>query len=120
MSKEIRNQIEKVKKYKQIITENKNTIMKRYDDYQKNKKKLILTKDELEKVEWTKYKIIVPTKEDREELMSAFEYIHNSNIDTDFVAVNQLAHEYLDSERIEGASNNIIVNEKLFNELNKK
>ena len=63
-------------------------------------------------IEYTKYKIIVPTNEDKIELIKAFEHIHYSMIDTDIIAVNQLAHEYL-----EGYS--IIVDEEKFNEINK-
>ena len=70
--------------------------------------------DDIKKVKWTRYKIIVPTKEDKEELMEAFEHFHDSDIDTDFVTVNQLAHEYLDFSRGEKYNNNIIVNKKLY------
>ena len=45
---------------------------------------------------------------------AAFEHIHYSDIDTDFITVNQLAHEYLNDEVAEGTYNNIIVDEKLF------
>ena len=77
--------------------------MKKYDDYK-----------DIKDVEWTKYKIIVPTEADRQELMAAFEHIHYSDIDTEYIAVNQLAHEYLDDSRVEGSYNNIIVNPELF------
>ncbi len=72
-------------------------------------------------VEFTKYKIIVPTERDKNELLEAFEHIHYSDIDTNNVAVNQLAHEYLTSE-ITGDSktkNNIIVNKKVYDILSK-
>lgn len=59
------------------------------------------------KVPFTKYVIIVPTEQDKQELMEAFEHIHYSDIDTDYIAVNQLAHEYLDLS--EDVVNNIIV-----------
>jgi hypothetical protein len=78
-----------------------------------------LSKEDLAKINWTKYKIVVPTEKDKEDLMEAFEHIHYSDIDTDLVTVNQLAHEYLDEERMEGAKNNIVVNEEIFNQLNK-
>lgn len=94
--------------------------MKRYNDYKTHPERVILTKDELEKVEWTKYIIIVPTEEDRKELMEAFEHIHYSDIDTENIAVNQLAHEYLDNTRVDGASNNIIVHPNLYEKLKKK
>jgi hypothetical protein len=76
----------------------------------------------MKNVKWTKYKIIVPTLEDKEELEKAFEHIHYSDIDTDNIAVNQLAHEYL-TEEITGdpqTGNNIIVDEDLYNRLNEK
>lgn len=84
--------------------------MRKYKYYQKDKKLDMLTKEELANVEWTKYKIIVPTNKDKKELMQAFEHIHFSDINTDFIPVNQLAHEYLDGS-------NIVVDKKLFNTL---
>lgn len=80
--------------------------MKKYDDYEEGK------------WDWTKYKIIVPTEEDRQELMEAFEHFHyGSDTDTDNIVVNQLIHEYLDEERMEGAKNNIIVDPDLYEKL---
>jgi len=94
--------------------------MKRYEDFKnENNDTDYLTKEGLEKVRWTKYKIVVPTEEDKRELEMAFEHIHYSNIDTDNVAVNQLAHEYL-TEEVTGntqTKNNIIVDEELYNKL---
>ncbi len=69
-------------------------------------------------VPFTKYIIIVPTEADRQELMSAFEHIHHSDINTDFIVVNQLAHEYLDDAIAEGTRNNIIVNKELYEKHN--
>ncbi len=80
--------------------------MKKYKDY-----------NNIKDVEWTKYKIIVPTEKDRMELMEAFKHFHDSDIDTDNIPVNQLAHEYLSEENLEGAHNNIIVDKKLFDKL---
>lgn len=94
--------------------------MKRYSDNKKDKSKPDLTKSELKEIQWTKYKIIVPTESDKEELEAAFEHIHYSDIDTDIIAVNQLAHEYLTPDKMDGAFNNIIVNESLFKKLNKR
>lgn len=95
--------------------------MKRYEDFKSEINNTdYLTKEELERVKWTKYKIIVPTQEDKEELEKAFEHIHYSDIDTDNIAVNQLAHEYL-TEEITGdpkTRNNIIVNKELYDSLN--
>lgn len=97
--------------------------MKRYDDFKSEDNKTdYLTKEELKNVRWTKYKILVPTLEDKEELEKAFEHIHYSDIDTDNIAVNQLAHEYLTEERTGNPQtrNNIIVDEELYNRLNEK
>jgi hypothetical protein len=74
----------------------------------------------IEEVIWTKYKIIVPTEEDKKELENAFEHLHHTDCDTNLVAVNQLIHEYLTPE-ITGDSNtrnNIIVNKELYKQLN--
>ena len=88
--------------------------MRNYNDYKEDKKRDELTKEELAKVEWVKYKIIVPSQEEKEELMDAFKHIHYADIDTDYVGVNQLAHEYHDDD------NNIIVDKDLYDQLNKK
>jgi hypothetical protein len=91
--------------------------MKRYDDYKltksgnKSRSKRDLTPEEFKKVEWLRYKIIVPTEKDKQELMEVFEHFHWSDIDTDYVGVNQLAHEYLES-------NSIIVDKELYDKLN--
>lgn len=85
--------------------------MKRYEDYQEDKERPCLNPEEIKKVEWTKYKIIVPTKKDKEDLLSAFRHFHDSHdIDTDFIVVNQLAHEYITGD-------NVIVDEELYNKL---
>lgn len=94
--------------------------MKKYDDYKDPKNDSIrmrdeLTDDEINNIKWTKFKIVVPTKEDKIALEEAFHYIHNSDMDTDYVTVNQLAHTYLNEE--EGYEYNIIVDEKIYNEL---
>ncbi len=94
--------------------------MKRYEDFKSEENKSdYLTQEELKNVRWTKYKIVVPTIEDKQELEKAFEHIHYSDIDTDNIAVNQLAHEYL-TEEVTGdpqTRNNIIVDEELYNRL---
>ena len=79
--------------------------MKKYSNYPENEKP------------WTKYKIVVPAEEDRQELMKGFEHFHNSYVDTENIVVNQLIHEYLDEERMEGVKNNIIVDSVLYNKL---
>lgn len=72
-------------------------------------------------ITFTKYKIVVPTERDRNELIEAFEHIHYSDIDTNYVAVNQLAHEYLTPEVTgdERSINNIIVDKELYEKLRK-
>lgn len=67
------------------------------------------------KIKWTKYKIVVPTKADEKELRDAFRHIHDSDINTDYIAVNQLAHEYLEDNGC-----NIVVDKELYESLNKK
>ena len=51
---------------------------------------------------FTKFKIVVSSEEDKQQLEEAFRYIHDQNIDTDYVTVNQLVHVYLerDNKRI--------------------
>lgn len=92
--------------------------MKRYEDYMADKTALDLTPEEIKNIQWTKFTIVVPTEEDRLELMEAFEHIHYADIDTDNIAVNQLAHQYLDDTRVEGSKNNIVVDLELYNKLN--
>jgi hypothetical protein len=47
-------------------------------------------------------KIVVATEREKEQLLLACRYIHNlHSIDTDFIAVNSLAHLYLDPNLIE-------------------
>lgn len=93
--------------------------MKKYDDYKEDKSRDDLTNEELSEVKWTRYKIIVPTEKDKKELEEAFEHFHYSDIDSDFIAVNQLIHEYLTPERTgdDNTKNNIIVDEELYNKL---
>jgi len=74
--------------------------MEKYDD------------KEIEDINWTNFKIVVPTEKDKKDLQEAFEHIHYSDIDTDFVPVNQLAHLYLDE-----ADYMIVVDDKLFQKL---
>ena len=74
-----------------------------------------------EDIRWTKYKIVVPTDQDKKDLEEAFEHLHYTDCDTNNVPVNQLIHEYLTSE-ITGddkTKNNIIVDTNLYNKLNR-
>ena len=75
--------------------------------------------DSVDGVTFTKYKIVVPSERDREELMEAFEHLHYTDCDTDYVAVNQLIHEYLTPERSGDprTKNNIIVDKELYDKL---
>ena len=77
--------------------------------------------NESEETNWTKYKIVVPTEEDKLELEKAFEHLHYTDCDTDYVAVNQLIHEYLTPERTgdDRTKNNIIVDKELYEKLSK-
>jgi len=59
----------------------------------------VVSKDDprWKKVKWTKFCIVVPTEKDKKDLQAAFEYFHDNRlIDTDFITVNQLAHQYLE------------------------
>ena len=71
-------------------------------------------------VRWTEFKIVVPSEQDKNDLLEAFEHVHDSDIDTDFVPVNQLAHIYLTPERMgnDEAMNMIIVDPKSFDRVN--
>ena len=87
--------------------------MKKYFHYQADKTQDDISDEDLKKVKWTEFKIIVPTQADKDELMKAFQHIHYSDVDTDYVVVNQLAHLYLD----ESAEKMIIVDENLYKKL---
>ena len=87
--------------------------MRRYSDYQDDKSQELLTDNELLRIKWTQFKIIVPTQADKDELIEAFKFIHDSDIDKEFVTINQLSGLYL-----EEVSDNIRVNSFLFRILN--
>ena len=54
--------------------------MKRYEDFKNESNETdYLTKEEMEKVKWTKYKIIVPTIEDKLELENTVNLIQFFN-----------------------------------------
>lgn len=77
---------------------------------------------EIKDVKWVKYKIVVPTEEDRQELMEAFEHIHYADVDSNFVPVNQLIHEYMTPERSGNpeTKNNIIVDADRYQQITKE
>ena len=69
---------------------------------------------------WTKYKIVVPTIEDKKEIQAAMEYFHDcKETDTEFVTVCQLVHEYETGDEIDGYSN-IVVDDDLYHRLLQK
>ena len=80
--------------------------MKRYKDFPGYE---ILNDDAV----WTKFKIIVPTEEDKKEIEDAIEHIHYGDIDTQFISVNQIAHVY-------EANGIIIVDKELYGKLEKE
>ena len=47
---------------------------------------------------WMKFKIVVSSEEDAERMRAALRYLHDSDIDTDYIWVNQLVHAYEPSE----------------------
>jgi len=107
--------MKKVKKFSDMWN------LKRYENYKDPKNDKIrrtsdeLTVDEMANVKWTKFKIVVPTEKDKKELEETLHYLHNSDIDTDYVTVNQLVHTYLNED--EGYENNIIVDKELYYKL---
>ena len=64
--------------------------MKKYSDYPSDEK------FDGNLIPWVKFKIIAESEEDKQELLKAFQYIHNLRIDTNYIVVNQLAHLYQD------------------------
>ena len=106
IKKIIKNMFKSFKQFESKESQEESYDLKKYPD-----------NEDLSKVEWTKYKIIVPSEEDRQELMKAFEYFHYRDVDSSFVAVNQLIHEYLDESRNEGSRNNILVDPELYEKI---
>lgn len=70
---------------------------------------------DVSKVKFTKFIIIVPTENDKKELQAAFRHIHNAEgVNSDYVAVNQISHCYLDEK---DSLPSIVVDEKTFNKV---
>jgi hypothetical protein len=93
--------------FKKKRAEEKEVTMETYDNKEK------------ENYNWTKYKIVVPSERDKVSLELAFEHLHYTDCDTNYVPVNQLIHEYL-TEKVTGdpkSKNNIIVNSELYDKL---
>jgi hypothetical protein len=73
-----------------------------------------------DKLRWTKFKIVVPTEQDKKNLQAAFEYLHDSrDIDTDFIVVNQLVHEYEHGDASDKHSN-IVVSPSVYHDAEQK
>jgi hypothetical protein len=75
------------------------------------------------KVNWTKFRIVVPTEDDKRQLQACFEYIHDNQImdcKEDFIVLNQIAHCYLDQERETGTVSMIVVDADAFKEMSQK
>jgi hypothetical protein len=81
--------------------------MRRYEDYIDASKN-----SDVSNVKWLKYKIIVPDEEEKAEFLEVCKHLHDSDIDTDFVGVNQLVHEYVNEDTV-----NIVVDRRLYNKL---
>ena len=84
--------------------------MKTYDDYKSDKSQPYLSDEEIYKINWTKFKIVVSTIEDKKEIMDVFKHIHyDTNFDGNYITVNQLAHEC--------HGDNILVNQELYDRI---
>lgn len=90
--------------------------MKKYKDYGVTDKN-----PSTDKVRWTEFLILVPSHVDRKEIQAALEYFHNlREIDTDFVTVNQLIHQY-DGGNFDYKKHGLVkVDKKEFRRLKKK
>lgn len=75
-------------------------MLKRYSDFKEDPKREDLTQREIDKIKWTKFKIVVPTEEDKNEIMEALKHFHDNQFDSDYITANQLAHEYLNGSSI--------------------
>ena len=94
--------------------------MKTYDDYGCGGY-IPMDDPRWKKMKWCDFRIIVPDQETKEQLQAAFEYFHdNRDIDTDFIAVNAVAHSYLDDKLEEGAESPILVDPDLFKQVKQK
>ena len=75
-----------------------------------------MTDPKWKKVKWIDFRIVVPDQYTKDQLLAAFEFIHDNNsvMDNDFMAVNSIAHSYLTPEREPGTIPRIIVDPELF------
>lgn len=70
--------------------------------------------ENIENQKWATYRIIVPTEEEKQELLEASEHIHDSDIDTDYIYVNSIAHIYYNPNYY------VIVDKELYDKLEKE
>lgn len=109
--KKSRAEAEILKYEKEQMEKNKRVKIKKMETYDDK---------DIDDINFTKYKIVVPTKADKISLELAFEHLHYSDCDANNVPVNQLIHEYL-TEDVTGdpkTINNIIVDPKMYKKLN--
>lgn len=84
--------------------------LKRYNDY-------CLNGDNNLDLRFFEYTIVVPTKQDKKELLEASQYLHDLRcIDTEYIVINQLVHEY--EHKTLNVHSNIIVDKELYKKLN--
>lgn len=84
--------------------------LKRYNDY-------CLNGDNNLDLKFFEYTIVVPTKQDKKELLEASQYLHDLRcIDTEYIVINQLVHEY--EHKTLNVHSNIIVDKELYKKLN--
>lgn len=72
-----------------------------------------------EKQPWVLFQIVVPDEYTKEQLQAAFEFIHDNNsvMNNDFIAINAIAHSYLDETLEKGCPSCITVDPKLYKKL---
>jgi hypothetical protein len=76
--------------------------MKTYKKYERKNKP----------VKYTEFVIVVPTQNDKNELLKGSKYIHNlRELNTEYIVINQLAHLYLEDTPFP----EIVVDEEMFN-----
>lgn len=86
--------------------------MVKYSDYKYDETKPF-PQELIDSIPWLKFKIIVPTVEDKIKIQKVIEYLHYCDIDTDYVWVNQIVHTYEQDEETQS----IIVDKNIFESL---
>lgn len=95
--------------------------MKTYADYGIGDDIVPKSDPRWKKVKWVDFRIVVPDEETKQQLLAAFEYIHdNRTLDLDYIAVNTIAHSYLTPELESGCKDIIVVDPSLFKKLKRK